>query len=160
MPWEVGEMTKRATPKGPAKIGSKSAEATRFQPGHPGGPGRPAGSRNKATLALDKIADDAGKIILKKMVEAAKAGDMRAADMILARVWPVRKGSPIVLPLPPIKTAADVVAALGAVADAVAAGGITPDEGQAVAGVLEVKRKAIETTDLEARVAALEQERK
>jgi hypothetical protein len=145
---------------------SKKATKTRkapgrpFEPGNPGGPGRPAGSRNKATLALDKIAADAGEDILNAMVEAAKAGDMRAADMILARVWPVRKGSPIVLPLPPIKTAADVVAALGAVADAVAAGGITPDEGQAVAGVLEVKRKAIETTDLEARVAALEQERK
>jgi hypothetical protein len=142
---------------------SKKPRQTRgrpFEPGHPGGPGRPAGSRNKATLALDQIAADAGKIILKKMVKAAKAGDMRAAEMVLSRVWPVRKGSPIVLPLPPIKTADDVVAALGAVADAVAAGSITPDEGQAVAGVLEIKRRAIETTDLEARITALEKERK
>jgi len=153
-------VTTRATPKGPTKDGEKSSADTRFQPGNPGGPGRPVGSRNKATIALDKIADDAGKEILEKMVELAKAGDMRAADMILGRVWPVRKGSPIVLSLPPIKTADDVVAALGAVADAVAAGGITPDEGQAVAGVLEIKRRAIETTDLEARITALEKDRK
>ena len=46
------------------------------------------------------------------------------------------------------------------VADAVGAGDITPDEGQAVASILEAKRKAIETVDLEARLSALEKERK
>ena len=51
-----------------------------FEPGGPGGPGRRAGSRNKATLALDKIADDAGEDILNAMVGAAKSGDLRAAD--------------------------------------------------------------------------------
>jgi hypothetical protein len=62
--------------------------------------------------------------------------------------------------LPPIKTAADLVRALGNVAAAMAAGDITPDEAQAVASVLESKRRAIETVDLEARIVALEQERK
>ena len=51
--------------------------------------------------------------------------------------------------LPAIQSASDVVAAVGAVADAVGAGDITPDEGQAVASILEAKRKAIETVDLE-----------
>jgi hypothetical protein len=142
---------------------SKNAKKTPgrpFEPGNPGGPGRPEGSRNKATIALDKIADGAGKAILKKMVEAAKGGDMRAADLVLARIWPVRKGRPIALALPAIQSASDVVAAVGAVADAVGAGEITPDEGQAVASILEAKRKAIETVDLEARLSALEQERK
>jgi Recombinase len=36
---------------------------------------------------------------------------------------------------------------------------ITPDEGQAVASILEAKRRAIETVDLEARLSALEAER-
>ena len=53
------------------------------------------GSRNKAPLALDKIADDAGDDILKKMVEQAKGGDLRAADIVLSRIWPPRKGKPI-----------------------------------------------------------------
>src|SRR5580704_3295017 len=86
-----------------------------FEPGGPGGPGRPAGSRNKATLALDKIADDAGEDILNKMVEAAKGGDMRAADLVLSRIWPVRKGRPISLELPKIDTTADLVVGLGRV---------------------------------------------
>jgi hypothetical protein len=142
---------------------SKKAGETRgrpFEPGNPGGPGRPAGSRNKATLALDKIADDAGEDILNKMVEAAKDGDLRAAELVLQRIWPARKSRPIALTLPAIQSASDVVAAVGAVADAVGAGEITPDEGHAVASILEAKRRAIETVDLESRLSALEQERK
>ena len=131
-----------------------------FQPGGPGGPGRPQGSRNFATLLLDKLAEGDGEATLKQVIEAAKAGDMWAAEIILARIWPVKKGRPVSLQLPSIKTAQDVVTAVGAVADAVGAGGITPDEGQAVASILEAKRKAIETVELENRVAALEQERR
>jgi hypothetical protein len=123
------------------------------------GPGRPAGSRNAATIALDKIAEDAGEDILNKMVEAAKDGDLRAAELVLQRIWPIRKGRPIALELPKIDTAADLVAGLGRVADAVAAGDITPDEGQAVSAVLETKRRAIETLELETRIVALENER-
>jgi ubiquinone biosynthesis protein UbiJ len=37
------------------------------------------------------------------------------------------------------------------------AGEITPEEAAIVAGVLEVKRKALETAELEKRIAALEQ---
>jgi hypothetical protein len=142
-----------------SKNGTKS-RGKPFEPGNPGGPGRPAGSRNKATLALDKIADDAGEDILNAMIEAAKGGDIRSADLVLQRIWPARKSRPIALTLPTIQSASDVVAAVGAVADAVGAGEITPDEGQAVASILEAKRRAIETVDLESRLSALEQERK
>src|SRR5258708_3915093 len=109
-----------------------------FEPGGPGGPGRPQGSRNAATLVLDKIADDAGEAILEKMIETAKGGDMRAADIVLSRIWPVRKGRPISLaePLPSIKSAADVVAALGMLAELVGSGELTPDEGAAVAAIM------------------------
>jgi hypothetical protein len=143
-------------------VATKNARKTPgrpFEPGNPGGPGRPEGSRNKATIALDKIAGDAGKDILKKMVEAAKGGDLRAAELVLSRLWPPRKGRTIAMDLPPIQDAADVVKALGAVADAVAAGEITPDEGSAVCSVLETKRRAIETVELEARITNLEKER-
>lgn len=130
-----------------------------FKPGHPGGPGRPAGSRNAATILLDQLADGAASELLEKMIEAAKGGDMRAAELILSRVWPVRKGRPVSLALPAIKTSADLVVAMGALADAVAGGEITPDEGAAVTTILEAKRRAIETNDLEQRIAALEKER-
>jgi hypothetical protein len=142
-----------------AKAAPKNGEKSRgrpFEPGNPGGPGRPTGSRNKATLALDAVADESAKAILEKLVESAKAGDMRAAELVLARVWPVRKGRPVALSIPPIATAGDVVTALGAVATAMAAGEITPEEAASVASVLEVKRRSIETADLAARIEAIE----
>ena len=49
--------------------------------------------------------------------------------------------------------------ALGAVSDAVMRGDVTPEEAAAVANVLEVKRRTIETADLTARIEALEKER-
>ena len=138
---------------------SKNGSKTRGRPfvkGHPGGPGRPAGSRTKATLALDALADDAAPAAMAKLAEAAAAGDMRAIEVLLSRVWPAQRSRRVALDLPPIKTAADLVVALGYVAAAMAAGDITPDEAQAVAAVLESKRRAIETVDLEARIIALE----
>lgn len=151
-------MTLVATKK-PSKTRSRKVRGKPFEPGNPGGPGRPAGSRNRATLLLDQLADGEAEAVLRRQLKKAKAGDCRAAEMVLSRVWPVRRGRLISLSLPPIKVAADVVNALGALADAVVTGSITPEEGQAVAGVLEAKRKAIETTALEARVTALEQDR-
>jgi hypothetical protein len=108
----------------------------------------------------DRCSTNAGRAILEKMVEAAKTDDLRAAELVLQRIWPARKSRPIALTLPAIQSAFDVVAAVGVVADAVGAGDITPDEGQAVVSILEAKRKAIETVDLEVRLSALEQERK
>lgn len=142
---------------------SKNGGKTRgqpFEPGNPGGPGRPEGSRNKATVLLDKMAEDDANGIGRVVIDAAKAGDMRAAELVLSRIWPARKGGrTIVLDLPAIDTTADVVKALGKLADAVAAGDLTPDEGAAVAAILETKRRAIETVELETRITALEQER-
>ena len=144
----------------PSSNGRKMEDSTRFQAGHPGGPGRPAGSRNKSALALDALADGEAAAILQKQIELANGGDQRAAEVILSRCWPARKSRPVTLALPAIQSAADVVAAVGAVADAVGAGDITPEEGAAVASILEAKRRAIETVELEDRVAALEQERR
>ena len=38
---------------------------------------------------------------------------MRAADLVLQRIWPARKSRPIALTLPTIQSAADVVEAVG-----------------------------------------------
>lgn len=144
-----------------SKNGNQTPEKPRGKPfakGNPGGPGRRDGSRNAATLLLDKLAEGDGEEILRKTLKDAKGGDANARKLVLDRIWPVRKGRPVSLDLPAIVAAADVVAALGLVAEAVGAGNITPDEGAAVANVLEIKRKAIETAELEARITALEKE--
>jgi len=58
--------------------------------------------------------------------------------------------------MPPINTADDVLKAQAATIGAMANGHITPDEAATIAGVLEAKRKAIETADIEQRLIAVE----
>lgn len=122
----------------------------------PGNTGRPRGVRPAALATLDAIGSEGAERVLRKVLELAEAGDMRAAEILLRRVWPERKGREVALELPPMQQAADLPRALGAIADAAAAGSITPDEAQALAGVFEAHRRAIDTADLAARVEALE----
>ena len=135
-------------PRGPGR---------RFKPGQSGNPaGRTAGTRPKALLALDALGEGRATDIVTAMADLAAKGDTTAAQIILSRVWPARKGRPTPLTLPTVTTAADTTAALAAVVAAVASGELTPDEAQAVAGVLETHLRSVETQDLEARIAALE----
>ena len=121
-----------------------------------GNPGRPTGSRHAALQALDAIGADGAAEIMEAVVKAAKDGDMRAADILLRRLWPERKGRPVPVALPPITDAAGLVAALAAITAAVGDGELSPEEGQAVAGILETQRRAIETVELDHRITALE----
>jgi len=82
-----------------------------------------------------------------------------AADYFYKVTAGTVKGRPVSLDLPAMETAADIVAGLSEVAAAMANGKITPEEAHAVASVLEGKRRAVGTVALEARIAALEQER-
>lgn len=126
-----------------------------FEAGNTGG-GRPEGSRNKATIILDALADGEAEAVLRKVVTAAKSGDLKAAEIILSRVWPAKKGRPVRLDLPAVKSAQDVLAALGVVVDATGRGDITTEEAAALANVLEIKRRSIETVEIEARLTRLE----
>jgi Family of unknown function (DUF5681) len=50
-----------------------------FAPGQSGNPkGRPVGSRNRATLAIDALLDGEGEVLTRKAITLAKAGDMQA----------------------------------------------------------------------------------
>ena len=70
---------------------SKTAEKPRgrpFRKGNKANPrGRPAGSRNRATLLLDELAEGEATGILRRTIAAAKRGDMRATELVLSRIW-------------------------------------------------------------------------
>ncbi len=122
-----------------------------------GNPGRPRGSRHAALVALDHIGEEGAEDVMRAVLDAARGGDMRAADILLRRLWPERKGRPVQFDLPPLVTAADGAQATGAVAAAVASGHLSPEEGQAVAAIVEAHRRAVETVELAERLAQLEQ---
>lgn len=138
---------------------SKNTRKTgqRFAPGNNFGKGRPVGSRNRATLALLSLLESEGETITRKAVEMAKAGDTTALRLVIERLIPPARDRHVNLALPKMATAADVTGVMGAVLQAVAAGEITPNEGQSIAALIEAQRKAIETLDLEARLASIEQ---
>jgi hypothetical protein len=69
-----------------------------------------------------------------------------------------RKGRPITLSLPFMSTPADVTAALSAIVSQMAEGEITPEEAAVAASVIETKRKALETEELDRRMTSIEQQ--
>jgi ABC-type sugar transport system substrate-binding protein len=76
--------------------------------------------------------------------------------MILDRLAPHAKERPVSLVLPNTDTAEGVSAAQQAILQAVAAGDLLPGEGTALAGIVETRRRALESLELERRIVALE----
>lgn len=132
----------------------------RFKPGQSGNPaGRPAGSRHKVTRAIEALLEGQHEALTQKAVAMALEGDTVAMRLCLDRLAPPRKDSPLSFPLPPIKSAADTVAASSALLDAVAAGEVTPDEAGRVMALLSAHKALVETGDPVRRIDALESKR-
>lgn len=135
----------------------KKRPATAFKPGQSGNPaGKPKGARNHATRAVLKLIEGGAEEITRAVLEAAKRGDMGAARFILERIVPAVKERPVSVDLPDITTAEDVAKAQASILQAVAKGELMPGEGAVLAGIVEARRKALETMELERRISALE----
>lgn len=136
---------------------TKQQRGRPFPPGRSGNPrGRPEGSRNKTTLALEALLDGQAERLTQRAIDLALAGDTVALRICLDRLLPARRERSVALSLPAIKAPADAVQAMGAIVAAVAAGEISPTEADAVAALVEKFVRAIEVSDLAERVAELE----
>jgi hypothetical protein len=133
---------------------------TRGRPFAKGNPGKPKGARNKVTRAIEELLEGQHQELTQTAIDKALEGDMTALRLCLERLAPARKDAPIVIELPPIKTAEDVQEASSRVLQAVGAGDITPDEAGRVMALLTAHRAIVETGELERRIAALEENRK
>ena len=101
------------------------------RPFQPGNPGKPKGARHKTTLIAEKLAierlmEDDTEGVTRRVIEAAKVGEMTAARLVLERIYPVRKGRPVHLDLPEIETVADLPVALSALVSAMGHGRLPP----------------------------------
>lgn len=122
----------------------------------PGNPGKPKGTRHKATRAALALLDGEAEALTRRAVELALEGDTTALRLCLERIAPPRKDAPVTFTLPPMQSAADAAKAAGAVLNSVAGGDLTPTEGAHIMALVETYRRTLETTELEARVVALE----
>lgn len=121
-----------------------------------GNPGKPKGSRHKATQAVERILAGSGRELTKKALEMALSGDTTALRLCIERIAPVRRDNPVEFDLPRMTNAAEAAKAASAVINAVSKAEITPLEGAAVMSLIESFRKTLETTDIEKRIKALE----
>src|SRR5688500_12799175 len=109
----------------PFDNGDKTAsrdEGGRFRAGSPGGPGRPAGLRNRVTVLLEKVLAADAVAVTKALIARAKDGDVQAGKAILDRLLPIARSRPITLGLPEVKSLGDVLAAQQVVIEAMGAG--------------------------------------
>jgi hypothetical protein len=89
--------------------------------------------------------------------DMALAGDPVALRICLERICPVRKDRAVRFPLPPITSARDAADIAAAVAQAVAAGHITPSEAAEIGKVIDTYMRAYQTAELNDRVACVKQ---
>ena len=152
-------------PDGNNEWGATSANAEReaerpphlFKPGQSGNPaGKKPGTRNRATRALEELLEGQGLALTQKAVDMALAGDTVALKLCLERIYPVRKDRPVTFAMPPITSARDAANIAAAIAQAVAAGHVTPSEAAEIAKVVDVYVRAYQTAELNDRGTRLE----
>jgi hypothetical protein len=130
-----------------AKTGSKQVGG-RFEKGVSGNPrGRPAGSRNNATLACEALLEGQAEALTQKAVDMALAGDPVALRLCLERICPVRKDRPVEFSLPPINTARDAANVMSSVMNAVGAGELSPADASELSKVVACTVKSFEAAE-------------
>ena len=146
-------------PEGGAEYSAGKQQRGRpFRKGESGNTaGKPKGARHRATVAIEALLEGEAAAIGRKAVEKALEGDSVALRLCLERLAPVRRGRPVQFNMPKVETITDLPKALGAVIAGVSSGTLTAEEGLTVANIVETKRRAIETVELEQRIAALEE---
>jgi hypothetical protein len=131
-----------------------------FQKGHSGNPaGRAPGSRNRTTQAAELLLEGEAEVLTRRAIELALEGDATALKLCLERIVPRQKSRPLDFDLPPIDRVEDLAGAIGSVLQEASRGRLLLDEAASLVGMMESKRKAMETmetTDAENRLQALE----
>ena len=137
------------------KTRTKNGKFTKGTSGNPSG--RPAGSRNKATLVAEQLLDGESEQLIRKAVSLAKSGNVHALRLCLERVIPIRKERSIDLELPPAQTPQELAANYQRVLSAIGEGRITPGEAQVLTEILSSQARLFESVELERRLLALEE---
>ena len=96
-------------------------------------------------------------MLTQKAVDMALAGDTVALKICIDRIYPARKDRPVTFALPPITSPRDAADIAAAIAQAVAAGHVTPSEAAEFGKVIEIYVKAYQVAELNDRVARVEQ---
>ena len=147
-----------AMAEAPLLAASAPVRGRPFVEGESGNPvGRPPGHRNKATLLAEAMLDDDAGAVTRSTIETAKSGNALAQKVCMERLVPPRRERFVAFAMPPIRTPADLAAAMGAVMAALADGEITPGEAERITNTALGWMRAIENTDLAMQLQELQE---
>lgn len=138
---------------------NKRTPPAAWKPGESGNPrGKPKGAINKTTRLALELFEGGIKNIAEVVIKQAQDGDLTAARLVLDKLVPNARERAVELPgLPSTENPAGVAEAQAAILQAVASGDLTPGEAATLSGIVENRRKAIETLELEQRIKAIEE---
>ena len=122
-----------------------------------GNSGRPKGSRNKATIAIESLLQGQAEALTQTAVTKALEGDSLALQLCMERIAPAPKDQPVSFSLPKMHNALDASEAAGSVLKAVSEGELTPVEATRIMGLIDSYRRTLELTEIEERLQALEE---
>jgi hypothetical protein len=141
----------------PAAMQRRRGPGKPFRPGQSGNPtGKPKGTRHRATMLAERLLDGEAEAMLRTVIEKAKQGDMVALRLCLDRIVPPRRDRPVHFTIPALNSADEASKAMAAITSAVAHGELTPSEAAELSCVIEAYVKALEATDIDRRLKALE----
>ena len=133
------------------------------------GAGRKPGSLNKATSEVRALAGEYGEGAIKELAKLSGLSEngegkaqsetarISALGMLIDRAYgKALPGRLICVDLPDTSTVAGVTEAVSVIVRSAATGKITPGEASDLCGILEAQRRAIELSDIEARLSQLE----
>jgi Family of unknown function (DUF5681) len=142
----------------PAETTAPKQRGRPFPRGQSGNPhGRPVGARNRTTLAVEALLDGEAEKLTRKAVALALKGNVACLRLCLDRLVPPRRDRPVNFPLPAMNSAHDASKAMASITTAVAQGEMTPAEAGELSKLVESYVKAIEATEIERRLQALEE---
>ena len=121
-----------------------------------GNSGRPRGSRNKATIAIENLIEGQAEALTQTVIKKALEGDSVALRLCMERIAPPPKDAAITFSMPIMSNAMDASVAAGSVLKAVSEGELTPIEATRVMGLIDSYRRTLELTEIEQRLQALE----
>lgn len=122
-----------------------------------GNSGKPKGTRHKVTRAIENLMEGQAEAVAQKAIDMALEGDTTALRLCLERIAPPKKDAAVSFNLPAMKSSRDAADTAQAVLRAVSLGEITPLEGTSIMRLIEGLRRALELSEYEGRLKALEQ---